>query len=114
MPTDMGSGTQGLFDPGATFTTILAREMRRNRYDRNIVDRAIVLDPPEKATPRGITDGLGQVVVLDQIGDLEILVGNQVVRRDKRVCRFPSKIFTLPTDLEIRLAEFLPRLCAIR
>jgi hypothetical protein len=52
-------------------------------------------------------------VVANHIGNLQVFKSNQVVRRDERVCRFSGKIFTLPLNLEIRLAQFLPGLYPI-
>jgi hypothetical protein len=88
--------------------------MGRDSHERYILHNAIVANPLQEATPCRIADGLRKDVVLDHIGDLEIFKSNQVVRRDQRVCRFPSKIFTLPLNFEIRLAEFLPNLCPMR
>ncbi|HEY1354361.1 MAG TPA: hypothetical protein VGF67_32530 [Ktedonobacteraceae bacterium] len=62
------------------------------------MDQTVVPDPFQELTPWRITDGPGKVVVLEQIGNLQVFHGNQVVRRDERVCPFPGKIFTLPTD----------------
>ena len=41
-------------------------------------------------------NALGQFAVLDQVADLKVFVGNQVVRRDQRVRRLSGEIFTLP------------------
>jgi hypothetical protein len=41
---------------------------------------SIVGEPGQKSAPRGITDALGQLPILDEVGDLEVLIGNQIVR----------------------------------
>ena len=43
-------------------------------------------------------------MVLDHVRYLQVFIGNQVVRRDQRVCRLPGKIFTLPTELSNSLS----------
>lgn len=104
---------QALFDDVPTTTALLAREMRRNGHNGHGMDHAIVLDPVQELPPCSITDAFRKRVVLDQIGNFQVFVGNQIVRCDKRVCRFPGKIFPLPPDLEIRLAEPLAGFFAV-
>jgi len=60
----------------------------------------IIVEPAYEDTPTRIVDRLRKVPVSDHITDLKVLVGNQIVRCDKRVCRLSSKIFTLPLDLQ--------------
>ena len=52
-------------------------------------------------------------MVLDQVADRQVFIGNQVVRCDQRVCRLASKIFALPLDFEMRFAQGLSRPGAI-
>ena len=112
--TDVGSHGEAFLDTCATGATILTREGWLNRDDGDSMYLSIVGEPREETSPRGVTDGLGQLVVLHEVGDLQVLVGNQVVRRDQRVCRFPGKIFTLPTNFEIRLCQSLSGFLPIR
>ena len=44
-------------------------------------------------------NALGKVMVFDHVRYLEVFIGNQIARGDKRVCLFAGKIFTLPLDL---------------
>jgi hypothetical protein len=58
-------------------------------------------------------DALGKCVVLDHVAYLEMFIGNQVVRRDKRVRLLPGKILTLPLHSQIRLCQFLSGFLAV-
>src|SRR2546426_5099079 len=108
MRTDVRAHAERLVHPLATARTVLRREVWCDGYDRDIMQPAIGVDPPEEAAPCGIADGLGQLVVLDQVVYLQVFIGNQVVRRDKRACRLPGKILTLPTHFQIRFCQSLP------
>ena len=87
---------KGLLHPLSTARTILTGVLRRDRNDWHIMHDAVGLHPSEELPPCGIMNALGQFAVLDQVADLKLLVSNQVVRRDQRVRRFASEIFTLP------------------
>src|SRR5579863_8273804 len=56
---------------------------------------------------------LSKLMVLDQVADLKVFVGNQVVRRDKRVRRLTSEIFTLPLHFQRRFRQALSGLRAV-
>ena len=71
------------------------------------MQHTIVVDPSQKATPRSITDALCERAVSDHVGYLEVFIGNQIVRANKRVCRLAGKIFTLPLNFEIGFGESL-------
>ena len=53
------------------------------------------------------------MMVLDQVANLKMLIGNQVARRDERACLFPGKVFTLPLDLQMRFGKLLTGLLAV-
>ncbi len=108
LQTAMRPFTQAFLDELSTPATLLTCPVGGHGDNGNRLDGSIIRDPVEEAPPRRIADGLCQRVILNHIGDLKVFKGNQVVRRDQRVCRFAGKIFTLPLHLEIRLAEFLP------
>lgn len=55
-------------------------------------------------------NALGQGVILHEVADEEVLEGNQVARRDERACQFPGMVLTLPTHLQIRAGQAIPRL----
>jgi len=52
--------------------------------------------PLQEDPQPAIMNALCQFAVADHIADLKVLIGNQVARRDQRVCLFAGKIFTLP------------------
>src|SRR5579885_435405 len=68
----------------------------------------IIGEPREKAPPGRITDALREVSVSDEVGYLQVFVGNEIARCHERACRFTGKVFTLPTDFQIRLCQCFP------
>jgi hypothetical protein len=70
----------------------------RHRDHRDALHLPIVLHPGAKAHPEDIRDGFGEPTVLDQDADLQVLQGNQVVRRDERACRFMGTVLALPPE----------------
>ena len=105
--TDVRTHTQSLLHERTTGTTVLTGVLWGNRSDRNVMQHAIVLDPEQEPAPSSIVNGLSEVMVLDHVTYFQVFVGNQIARADKRVCRLPGKIFTLPTDLQMRLSQVL-------
>ncbi len=73
----------------------------------------IRLHPAEELSPGCIMDTLGKLVVLDHVAYLKVFIGNQVVRRDERVRRFPSEIFTLPMHFQIAFRKGLSSFLAV-
>jgi hypothetical protein len=63
--TDVGPHGERLLDACATGRTILAGEVGSNRYQLNLMQRRIALDPCQKASPGGITDRFGEELGLD-------------------------------------------------
>ena len=111
--THMCSGGEGLLDTLPTARTVLAGVLWCNGDDWHIMHDAVGLDPVQKLAPCRIMDALGQFAVLDQVADLQVFVGNQVVRRDERVRRFASEIFTLPLHFQRRFRQSLSGLLAV-
>src|SRR6266702_2685229 len=105
--TDVRTHTQSLLHERPTGNTVLTGVVWGNRNDRNVMQHTIVLDPEQEPAPTSIVNGLGEMMVLDHVPYFQVFVGNQIARGDKRVCRFPGKIFTLPTDLQMRLRQML-------
>src|SRR5579864_7013397 len=100
----MRPGGERLLDTLSTARTILTRVLWGNGNDRHIVHDAVGFHPTEELPPGSIMDTLGKFMVLDQVADLKVFVGNQVVRRDKRVRRLASEIFTLPLHFQRRFS----------
>ena len=109
----MCPGGERFLDTLSTTRAILAGVLRWHGDDWHIVHDAISFDPVQELAPCGVMDALGKLVVLDHIADLKMLVGNQVVRRDKRVRCFASEIFTLPLHFQIGFSQALSGLLTV-
>jgi len=72
------------------------------------VDCPVVVEPPKEPTPRCIADALCQLPILDEVADLQVFVGNQIVRFDERACRLSGKVFTLPVYFQISISQRFP------
>src|SRR5215467_1364547 len=86
--TDMCPGGECFLHALPTARTILACVLCRDGYHSYPMDESIGLDPIEELSPRCIMDALGKCVVLDHVAYLQVFIGNQIVRCDKRVCLF--------------------------
>ncbi len=111
--TDMRAHTQRLFHERSTVRALLAGEMGRDCNDWNVMQNPIVVHPLEENPPSSIMDALCQVMIANHIADLKVFIGNQVVRRDKRVCLLSGKILTLPLHFQIALCQRLSGLFAV-
>ncbi len=109
----MCPGGERFLDALPTARAVLARILWWDGDDGHIMHDAIGFDPVQKLAPCGIMDALGKLVVLDQVADLKVFIGNQVVRRDKRVRCFTSEIFTLPLHFQIGFSQALSGLLAV-
>ena len=109
----MRSDAERLLHPIATARAILRREARRDGYDGDALQPCVVADPTEEAIPARIVDTLGKVPIRDQMGYLQVFVGNQVVSPDQRTCGFAREVFTLPLDLEVALCQSFDRFLAV-
>src|SRR5690348_8103471 len=103
--TDMCPNTEGLFDDRATVGTLLARVLGRDCNHGDIVQERIAFDPLEEGPPSCIMDRFGKLAVTNHVPDLKVFIGNQVARRDQRVCLLSGKIFTLPLNLQMLLGQ---------
>ena len=101
----MGASGQALPDPLATARAILRREAWGDSRYRDTGYRPVVLQPAQELAPRRVADALCQLMVLDQIGNLEVFIGNQIVRFDQRTCRLGCEVFTLPGNPQIAFGE---------
>jgi len=52
-------------------------------------------------------DRLGKLAISDHILDLKVFIGNQVARRDERVCLLSGKILALPLNFQMLLGQLL-------
>ncbi len=111
--TDMRPYAQRLLDGRATVGAVLTGELRGNSHDGNPMQCPIMLDPGEECSPSRIVNALGKLAVLEHMAYLQLFVGNQVARRDKRVRLFTSEILTLPLDFQIRFCQHVPGFLAV-
>jgi hypothetical protein len=72
-----------------------------------------IFQPISEDRPCSIRYRLSQLPVFDHIPHLQVLIGNQVVRLDYASCQLHSKIFTLPTYLEVLPAQAISRFGSI-
>ncbi len=101
----MRTHTQAFLDARATATTVLTGEVGSDCDDRDVMHRPIDLYPVQEYAPTCIVNTLGEMFVLDHIGDLQVFKSNQVARRDQRVRLFAGEIFTLPLHLQVALCQ---------
>jgi hypothetical protein len=111
--TEVGAHRKGFLDAIATPRAILRGEARRNGDNGDAMDLSVVAHPEKEQPPTGITDALCQMVILDEMGNLEVFIGNQIARFDQRTRSLRCKVFTLPLHLEIAFCQALNRLLSI-
>jgi hypothetical protein len=114
LSTNVGTNRQGFLDDRATLRTHLTGVLWWNCYDWNVMQSPIVFQPVGECAPTCIVDRFGKFPVVYHIANLKVFVGNQVVRRDVRVCRLAGKIFALPLHFQMLLSKSLSGLLAVR
>src|SRR6266571_7219181 len=77
--TDMGSDRQTLLDDLPTLVAFLRGETRVHSDDLMSSTLSLDFKYVEERAPRGVHDALGQMVILDHIGNLQVLYGNVVI-----------------------------------
>ncbi len=102
---NMRANGQGLLDHGSACTAFLAGVLRWDGDHIDLMQSTIAPNPLEEYPPTCIMDRLSQLAVAYHVLDLKVFIGNQVVRRDVRVCHFAGKIFTLPLNLQMLLGK---------
>src|SRR5712692_3518135 len=111
--TDVSTYAERFLDERATFRACLTGILSRHGNDGNIVHHYIGFNPMEELSPSSIMDGLSEMMVLDHIAYLEVLIGNQIARCDKRVRLLAGEILTLPTHLQIGFCQLSSGLLAV-
>ena len=109
----MRAHTQRLFHDGVALRALLAGEMGWDSQDLDSMHPAIVGKPVQEYPPASVMNAFCQFAVADHVADLNVLKGNQVVRRDQRACQLPGMIFTLPVNFQVLFTEALTRLATI-
>jgi hypothetical protein len=110
---NVGADTQTLFDERATLRACLTGELGSHGNDGNVMHGSIGVHPGQELCPPCIMNAFRQVMVTYHVADLQVFIGNQIVRCDKRACRFAGKVFTLPLDFQIPFGEALAGFLAV-
>jgi|GEM_PF-812811 len=103
--TDVCTDRERLLHDGATLAAFLTGVVGRHSDDGDIMQEPIAGKPLQKYPPSGVMNALCQFAVADHIADLKVLIGNQVARRDQRVCLLSGKIFALPLHFQMLLGQ---------
>ena len=106
--TNVCTNTQRLLNVRLAIRAFLAGIVRRHSDDRDIMQEPIAGNPLQEYSPASIMNALCQFAVTNHVADLKVLIGNQVVRADQRVCLLTGKIFTLPLDFQMLLRQSFP------
>ena len=105
--------TQRLLDDLPAIRAILARVVGWDSNRDHTKHFPKILNPGTKLSPPYIRDGFSEVSIPHHIPHFQVLVGYQVVRLDYAPCRLHSKVFTLPTYLEVFTSQFISKLRSI-
>jgi len=103
----MRPNAERLLNNRVAIRTFLAGIVRWYGDDRDLMQEPIAGKPLQENPPSGIMDRLGKLAVADHVLDLKVFIGNQVARRDERVCLFAGKIFALPLNFQMLLGQLL-------
>ena len=109
---NMRPNAERLVNNRVAIGTFLAGVVRWHGDDGDSMQEPIAGKPLQEDPPSGIMDGFSKLAVTDHVLDLKVFIGNQVARRDERVCLLSGKIFTLPLNFQMLLSQsfsgFLP------
>src|SRR5438876_503851 len=105
--TNVRTNTQRLLHDGGANGAFLTAIVRWHGDDRDIMQEAVTGKPLQEDSPTSVMNALRQFAVADHVGYLKVLIGNQVARRDQRVCLFAGKIFTLPLHFQMLFGQSL-------
>src|SRR5260370_36962775 len=103
--TDMRPNAERLVHDRVAVRAFLARIVRWYSNDGESMQDPIAGKPLQEDPPTCIVDRFGKLAVTDHILDLKVFIGNQVARRDERVCLFSGKIFTLPLHFQMLFGQ---------
>ena len=102
---DMRTDRERFLDDRATFRALLTSVLRWDGDALRFVQSCIVSNPLEEDPPTCIMDRFCQFAVAYHVPNLKVFIGNQVARRDVRVCRLTGKILTLPLHFQVLLGQ---------
>lgn len=108
----MRANTQGLLHKLPTLAACLCRETRVHSNHLMSSILSFGFKNGEKRTPRGVHDGLRQVMVFHHVGDLKVLYHHAVIAFSIGFRRLELMIAALPLDLEMGFRDVLCGLTA--
>lgn len=111
--TNMRANRQRLLDHCSACRAFLAGVLGWDGDHGDSMYIPVVVQPADECPPSCIMDRFGEFAVTYHIPDLKVFIGNQVARRDVRVCYFASKILTLPLHFQVLLGKSLSGFLAI-
>ncbi len=103
----MGTHRQRLLYDLAAFVTLLACEMGVHSNHLMTSSCSLIGENIEKRAPGGVHDGLGEMMVLDHVGDSQVLNGNVPVALGIGLGRLEMMVPPLPVDFQMRLGCIL-------
>ena len=111
---NMRPNAERLVNNRVAIGTFLAGVVRWHGDDGDSMQEPIAGKPLQEDPPSGIMDRFSKLAVTDHVLDLKVFIGNQVARRDERVCLLSGKILTLPLNLQMLLGECFSGFLSVR
>jgi amphi-Trp domain-containing protein len=108
----MGPHRQTFLDPHPTAATVLGGIGGWHGDDATASVCCFAFEDGPELCPAGITDALGQVVVLDHVGHLQVFKIDDLVVAHQLERRFMLEVAPLPVDLLVLLGQELHGLAA--
>ena len=108
----MGSYRQRFLYDLTTLVTFLTGEARVHSYHLMTGSCSLVTEDVEECAPTGVHDALGQMMVLDHVGDLKVFYRNTLIAFSIGFRRLEMVITALAIHLEMGLCHVLRSLTA--
>lgn len=103
----MRANTERLVNEFSTVATRLGGEARVHSDDLMTSSLSLIFKDVEKRAPTGVQDALGQMMVLDQVGDRQVLDHQMMIAISILFCRLEMEITALAAYLQVRLGNVL-------
>ena len=97
----MRTDREGFLHNRSTPRALLTGEPRIHSYDSMSSILSFDSEDREKLSPTSISNGFGKVMVLDQIGNLEVFYGNMVIVFSVVLCHLKMMVTALALDLQM-------------
>ncbi len=109
----MGPHAERFLHPIPASAAILRGELGGDRDHWHVGNQPIRTHPGEEQPPTGIADAFCQLMILDEMGNLEVFIGHHVARLEKRSRSLDREIFPLPTHFQMPFSESFDRSLAV-